>query len=373
MLYVDIPTLPEFRALIEKRADACVSIFLGTTPQTQHVNASRIEFGNLSKAALQQLIAIGFDKRRLALLEGELSGLQADDEFWRLQANSLVVLATPDHVKTFRVATSISNGFEVSDRFHLKPLLRAMAFPQHAYVLALSENSARLVEIFADHPPIEVSVPGLAGGAADAVGRSSVNNLTQGTRIADAQGQTILLRQYARRVDASLRAVLAGRDIPLILAATEPLGPIFRACSSYPALAEETIAGSPDHVENHELAQKARVILDTIYLGEVSAAKALYQARLGQRRATNEIGGVAQAATTGSVEMILFDIDATSPGTIDDATGQVMPATAPAAVSYDVLDEIIGRAVLSGARFLGVRKADMPDGKAVAAVLRYPI
>jgi hypothetical protein len=163
MLYVDIPTLPEIRALIAIRADACVSIYVSTTPQTQHVKASRIAFGNLTKSALQQLDAAGFDKRRRALLQAELAALGEDDAFWRLQAHSLAVLATPDSVRTFRLATAITDTAEVSDRFHLKPLLRAIAFPQHAFVLALSENAARLVEVFADLPPSPVRVADLPG------------------------------------------------------------------------------------------------------------------------------------------------------------------------------------------------------------------
>lgn len=44
MLYVDVPTLQELKALIAARADACVSIYLSTTPQTQHISASRIAY-----------------------------------------------------------------------------------------------------------------------------------------------------------------------------------------------------------------------------------------------------------------------------------------------------------------------------------------
>ena len=66
MLYVDIPTLPEIQALITARADASVSIYVSTTPHTQDVKASRIAFGNLTKEALGQLDAVGFDKRRAA-------------------------------------------------------------------------------------------------------------------------------------------------------------------------------------------------------------------------------------------------------------------------------------------------------------------
>jgi len=373
MLHVDIPTLPEIRALIAMRADACVSIHVSTTPQTQHVNASRIAFGNLAKTALHQLDSAGFDKRRRAALADELAALGEDDEFWRLQAHSLAVLATPDSVRTFRLATAITDIVEVSDRFHLKPLLRAIAFPQHAFVLALSENAARLVEVFADLPPVHVRVHDLPKSASDAVGRASVNNLGQNTRIANAEGQKVLLRQYARRVDATLRAVVSGRETPLILAATDPLGPIFRSVNTYPALVGAGISASPDRLSDGELADAARHVLDQSYKGEVDAAKGLFQTRLGQFRATTDISVASRAATMGAVEMLLVDIDHVIPGTLDESNGAVTLASTASAASYDVIDAIAGRAILTGAKFLGVRRADIPGEAPLAAILRYPI
>jgi hypothetical protein len=43
------------------------------------------------------------------------------------------------------------------------------------------------------------------------------------------------------------------------------------------------------------------------------------------------------------------------------------------AANYDVLDEIAGRALLSGAKVYAVRRADMPGGAALAAILRYAV
>jgi hypothetical protein len=373
VLHVDIPTLPEIRALIAARADACVSIFVPTTPQTNHVTGSRIAFGNLTRAALHQLEATGLDKRRVALLEGELDALGEDASFWRLQAHSLAVLATPDSVRTFRLATAVTETVEVSDRFHLKPLLRAIAFPQNAFVLALSENAVRLVEVFADLPPTPVRVADLPKSAADAVSRASINNLTQNTRIANAEGQKALLRQYARQVDAALRGVLAGRETPLILAATEPLGPIFRAANNYPALLAEGVSVSPDRMSDSALAEAARSVLDGHYAAEIDRAKALFETRMGQRRATTDIRYAARAATFGAIELLLVDIDEVLPGTLDDTDGSVSVGKEAGASSYDVIDEVAGRAILSGAKVLAVRRADIPDGAPLAAVLRYPV
>ena len=158
MLYVDIPTLPEFKALAIVRGDACVSIYLPTTPLPQDSVVSRTQLKPFGKAALDQLDEAGCDKRRQASIGDHLAQIEEDDEFWRFQAHSLAVLLTPETMRTFRLPNRLTAMVEVSDRLHLKPLIRAITFPHEAFVLALSENTVRLVEVFADLPPQQVTV-----------------------------------------------------------------------------------------------------------------------------------------------------------------------------------------------------------------------
>ncbi|MFN3500056.1 MAG: hypothetical protein ACK40A_16795, partial [Pannonibacter indicus] len=75
MLYVDIPTQKDLTTLRSKRDEACVSIYLETTPLTQDIEKSRITFGNLGKDALAQLADAGLDKRRFASLSEALDDL----------------------------------------------------------------------------------------------------------------------------------------------------------------------------------------------------------------------------------------------------------------------------------------------------------
>jgi hypothetical protein len=375
VLYVDIPTLAEFRMLAETRADVCISLYVPTSPLTQEAAVSRTELGNLAGQALAQLTEARLGRGRADMLRELLAELDADEEFWRYQARSLAVLVTPDNMHTFRLPNRLTPVSEVADRFYLTPLLRAITFPHEAFVLALSENAVRLVEVTVDLPAQQVRIADLPSSAADAVRRSTVNERSPRGRLQGSEGQKVLLTQYARQVDAALRPVLAGRETPVILAAVEPLASLFRTVTSTPTLAPELIAGNPDRLTDAELASAARPIMDRLYATELQALRERFEQRRAQGRATRDLAQAARAATFGAVETLLVDIDTFVAGTVDEEDGRITLGEGEPHQTYGVVDEIARRALLTGARVLGVRADDLPDEAGAgpfAATLRYP-
>ena len=75
----------------------------------------------------------------------------------------------------------------------------------------------------------------------------------------------------------------------------------------------------------------------------------------------------------GAVDTLLVDIDDVIPGTVDDADGDrhVRRRTGRGQLRHRRRDRG-PRLLLSGARVLGVRRADIPGGASLAAILRYP-
>lgn len=372
-LYIDVPTPDELARLLGTRRDGCVSIYVPTSPLTQEADAGRIGFKNLAAAASEQLTEGGADKAQANATAEALEDLADDELFWARQAHSLAVFATEEGARAFRLPNRLTATVEVSDRFHVKPLLRAVTFPQAAFVLALSQNGARLLEVAPDVAPEEVAVPGMPAHAEAAVGKASVGHRSAYRRIQGDEGKKVRLRQYARRVEEALRPVLSGRRRPLILAATEPLGSIFRGVCTFPHLAEEVIGGNPDEVPDAELASRSREVLDGIYAAELAEVRGLYEQRVPQGRASDEITTIARAATAGAVDTVFVDIDETVPGRLDPETGAVTLDEADDASSYGVLDEIARRVLLNGGRVLAVRRDDIPGGSQAAAILRYPV
>ncbi len=373
MLYVDIPSRSDIERLSAVRSPACLSICLPTTPITQDAQADRIALKNLLRTGLEQLAAVQADKHAIAAIEESLDDLIDDDEFWRFQANSLVVYATADETLTFRLPNALEPVVIAGDRFFIKPLLRAVTVPQAAFVLALSQGAVRLVQVAGDLPAAEVKVADLPRDVASSAGKASILGRSQSGRIQGAEGQKVRLRQYARQIDLALRDLLAGRETPLVLAAAQPLDAIFRSVCTYPHLVREVIAGNPDEISDADLAQASRAILDRLYQQELVGVRQLFETRLAEGRATTDVAQAARAATFGAVAVLLVDIDEVVPGRVDETDGSVVFHDMPTAASHGIVDQIAGRALLAGAKVLGVRRADIPGHGSLAAILRYAL
>jgi hypothetical protein len=391
MLHIDIPTLEEFKALAQVKGETCVSLYLHTSPLRENVRANRIAFRDIAREALSQLKEAGADKNKIAVFAEQfdhLAGLDHDDKdgdkirkrqrakpdeieaFWHTQANGLAVLATASTMRTFRLPDAPKPLAEVADRLHLTPLIRAMTSPHDAFVLALAEESVRLIHVFANFPPERLQVPDLPRNADEATRRPSVHVRAPRGRLQNLEGEKVLLHQYARKVEQAVSDVVAGRNAPLVLAAAEPLASIFRSVNTYPRLVDEMIDGNPDQVSDGELEDAAIPILDRLYSRELKAAIALYD-ELKPRRATTDISYAAHAATAGAIDQLLVDLDAVVPGLVSDVDGSVTYSASDDAETYSVVDEVARRALFTGARVMGARSEELPDRAALAAILRY--
>ena len=392
MLHIDIPTLEEFKALAHIKGETCVSLYLPTSPLGTSAKFNRTAFKDLAKEALSQLKEAGIDKDKIAVFEEQfdrLAGAEHDvqdedkirkrqrakpdpiESFWHYQANGLAVLTTSGMMRTFRLPNPPKPLAEVADRLHLTPLIRAMTSPHDIFVLALAEESVRLVRAFANFPPERLQVPHLARNAEEATRRPSFHVRAPRRRLQNLEGEKVLLRQYVRKVEHAMQSVLAGRNAPLALAAEEPLASMYRSLNTYPRLADEIIEGNPEERTDAELEDAAIPILDRLYSRELKAVIARYD-ELKPRHATTDVSYAAHAATAGAIDQLLVDLDAVVPGLVSDIDGSVTYSASDDAETYSVVDEVARRALYTGARVMGARKEELPDHAPLTAILRYP-
>lgn len=371
--HIDIPSQNDLKQLMAVSAPACASIYLPTSTLPTEAEANRIEFKTLVSTAMERLASSGVDKHLINSIHEGLAELDEDEGFWLHQARSLAVFATPDSIRTFRLPNNLTELVDVSDRLIVKPLLRAVTFPQSAFVLALSVNSARLLEISPEGEPAEINVPEMPKDALSAVGLDSLKDNDPTSRTQGAEGRKLRLRQYAHQVDRALRRAIGASDLPLILAATQPLESIFRATTHHPRLAPVNIEGNPDERSDAELAEAARGVLDVVYAQKIEKLKETYEARASHDRATTDLTRIARAATFGAVDVLLVDIDVSIDGAVDPESGQLRVDDSDTVRNYGVVDEIAKRVLESGGRVLAVRKEQVPEGADAAAILRFAV
>ena len=310
MQYFDIPSISSLRSLARLRGPACISITLRTTPLTQEVQTARTAFGNLASDALAQIggdTLSNADKNRL---EANLADISDDDDFWQFQSESLIVFATPDKLRTFRLPNHLTDDVQVSDRFHLSPLLRALAFPHSAIVLVLARGAVRVLEIAGNRPAGEVKIPAMPSSASAVAGKASISGRSPKRRLQGSEGQKVHLLAYSRRVDEAMRPYLAGRDEPVIVVANEPLKSIFLSVCSFDNIIDGQPLGIAEESADHEIAAASRELLDKVYASEIQDLLTSYAAHAARRRATSKVNDIARSSTFGGVDTLLVNMDA---------------------------------------------------------------
>lgn len=373
MLHADIPTTDDIQRLATVRDAHSVTIYVPTSTILAENDAARLELKNLTANAVEQLRAGGASTSIVSEIEEALLDLIDDGGFWSYTSHSLAVFATPTSLQTFRVPNNLVAAVEVSDRFYIKPLVRATTFSHSAFVLALAQNAVRLVEVSGDAPAVTLPVEAMPTSAADLVNKASISDRSPSGRLQGGEGQKVRMRQFARAIDAAIRPVLTGQQVPLILAGAEPLLSIFRSVTSMPLLADGVISGNPEELTDAQLADLARPILDDVHAREVGAARDRFEARASQGRTALDLGDIARAATNGAVDTLFVDIDQTISGSIDETTGVVTIDEGDDSTNYGIVDEIVRRVLVSRGRVLAVRAADVPGNGAAAAHLRYSV
>ncbi|MDX2375894.1 hypothetical protein M4I32_03665 [Microbacterium sp. LRZ72] len=371
MLPADLPDTAGLLDLTDARSEASVTIVATSSPVPAEHGRVRIGLRNLIDDAERQLAegdVPGASQR--AVIDPLRELLDENDPFWTHQSASLIIFASPERIETFRLANAVEDHASVGDRFDTGPLLRAITFPHRAFVLQLSKGEVRLSELGPDHRLIERPLA-LPDDHHTILERAENHGQADMPRPQGTTGDRLERERYCRVVQDELVKVVP-KSIPVILAATTDLDPAYRAVNTHPLLLEKGIDAHPDSLTERDIDGAARGILDEHYAAELSDWRERFGSLRSEGLATSRIAEVAVAASAAGIDELLFNMDDTAEGTIDDY-GRIEHADEPGPDTYVLVDEIAARVLRSGGRARAVRNKDLLDGSPVAATLRFPV
>ena len=373
MPYIDVPTHDEILRLASIREPACVSIYVHAAAGPDASDTARIEVNTRLRSATGLLEAAGTDADIIESIRAAVESLLVERDFWRRDTRTLAIFVNGTSLVSFHLANRLLGLTEVSDRFAITPVLRATTFSHSAFVLALSQNAVRLIEVSPASPASEIVVPDLPHDLETTVALDLTNDRQTLAHLRTSEDPKVRMRQFSQAVDRALRPIVADSNRPLILAAAEPLASIYRSVSSYARLGGETIPGNPEQKSALELAASATPILDAAHSADLATQIARFHESTSRGLADDTLAGVSLAATSRAIDTLFVDIDHRLPGRIDELTGIITRNAVENDTLYDVIDEIVRRALSSDSRILAVRGSEVPGSGPVAAILRFPV
>ena len=326
-MHIDMPTRDDVTRIASLRDPLCVTIYVPTSPLPTESEHNLLQARALFDAAME-VVRDTADKDDADAVQVQFDDLLEDAYFWTNLGRSLAIFLTPTSALELRLPNELEAQFAVGDRFAITSLLRAVTFPQAAFVLALSQNGARLVEVSADGPAQELPVADMPDDAASVSRLTSIAGPTQGGRLQGDEGRKVRIAQYAH-------------------------------------VAEDAITGNPDALTEEQLADSAREILDAIYAKDLKELHETFFELQANGLASSDLSDLARAAAFGAIDILAIDMNAEVAGSVTDGGALELDT------EHDALEDIARLALLSGAQVLALREDDMPGELQATGILRY--
>jgi Bacterial archaeo-eukaryotic release factor family 7 len=376
----------ELKALMQKQADSCVSIYLPTHRAMPETQQDPIRFKNLLAEAEKRLLAAGLRSPDAKQLLEPAQKLLDDPIFWRYQSDGLAVFLAPDFFRFYTLPINLEELVVTTNRFHLKPLLEMFACAGSFYILALSQNALRLFqatqhsinELFPlgipdslddalnDHDP-QRQLQFHTGGSTDSANQGAVFHGHGGGT--DESKDRIL--RYCRGIDTGLHPLLKEERAPLVLASVDYLLPLYKEANTYSHLMNEVISGNPESLSAEQLHEQAWKIVQPHFQKAQVEALAKYHQLAGTGQTSTIISEVIQAATGGRVASLFVAVGVQQWAAVGAGNGNIESHDAARPGDADLLDLAATQTLMNGGEVFVVQPEMVPGEAPLAAVFRY--
>jgi hypothetical protein len=352
-----------------------------------------ILFKNAVQEAERQLEAVEIRPNERDRFLAPLRELQDDYPFWLQQESGLVVFRTADTLQMYRKSIRFPELTVVSERFHLKPLLRLFSARERFFLLALSMGDVRLYEgsrmglhpISLGDTPTDIETALRYDQPEESLQLHSRTPTTQsqpgpgGRRPAMFHGQGVAgddrerkkdILRFFQLIDRGVREAIQEEYVPLLIAGIDYELPIYREANTYPALLEEEIQRSVEALDPSTLHALAWETLQEPFDRDRKQRVERLQAAKEELASTDTLA-IVTAARAGRVDTVFVPVGVQRWGRLDPSSFEAEIHEQREAGDVDLLDT----AAIWTARNGGVVYVEDPQDTDLsalpAAVFRY--
>lgn len=381
----------ELTALLKNPQEPSVSIYSPMVEAGPDTRQNPVRIKNLLRQAEGKLVDLGMKPAEAREFLRPAADLLEDTPFWQQQNAGLALFRNPDLFRYYRLPLEFEDLTVVAGSFHVKPLLPLLTGDGRFYILAISENGARLyaaTRYTLGEVPVEDMPKNLAevlrfdqidrtlqfhshaGAGTAVIGRGLYHGHGEPKDLAKEH-----LERYFREIDRALQDVLRNEKAPLVLAGVRYFLPIYRTVNSYPHLLDEIVEGNPDapRKEPNDLHRSAWKLVEPIFKTRQDESAELCRQAVAQGRGSNKLSEVVSAAHHARVDRLFVANGVQAWGSFSPALDSVRlnPSRTPEPGEEDLLNTAAFEAYLKGATVFAVNPSEMPVPGHVAAVYRF--
>lgn len=364
--------------MAEVKGRRCVSIYMPISQVDSRKNNVRLK--NLISDAKNRLLDLGTSPLKAASLLAPSDMIIDNTEFWQNRNEGFVAFFTDNSFVWYSLPYDFKELLVVTDRFHLKPLLRIALQNRSFHILTLSQNTIRFFEA-SEMGINELHPKGMPRNLGYVFSSKSEKQLQmhaggKGSSIVHGQGsikdvRKAQLSELARRTDKVVANYLKKNESPLVLAGVEYLHPIYRAVNSYSHLLENGIIGNVDRLAPKTLLKKALPLVRPEFRVKRQNAVGNYEENLGTGLATDNFSEIFKASIHGRIDTLFVPVGKHKWGTFDEKTTEFKVHARAKAGDKDLLCVASTNTLSKGGKVFAVLPEQMPNSSTAAAILRY--
>lgn len=359
--------LHDVRLLQQVRGYPNLTIILPTHRTAPDNRQDPVRLKNLISEATNRLLS-EFGKREVEALLKRLEDLAGGIDFNRT-LDGLALFVNQDFARAFHLPFTVKERVIIDETFATRDLVYALNHSMRYWVLVLSEKPTRLYEGTNDSLE-EVQEKGFPmvhegpGGEAPLPGGFGV----QRSAYRDEYFQ-----KFLRKIDASLKDMLAQDDLPVVLVGVDRHLAFFNDLTAHKNSIIGSVTGNHDKTSPHELGKLVAPVLETYLNDKRKDALAQLDKAIGEKKSASTVGEVWVLAHEGRGDLLLVEDDFHHPARLDQNGKNIIPAedsTAPDVID-DAVDEIIEEVLNKKGKVVFVPNGKLDDHGRIAMVLRY--
>lgn len=380
--------LDDLRDLVNADDSPCISIYLPTFRAGREVRQNAIRWKNLVDEVRQCLSDYRQHDQSMSERLKELDALTENDDFWQHQSDGLAAFASANACKRFRLPLEFDEFASVGNRYHVSPLLPLFEADGQFYILAVSQNSVRLLsgtkyqvgELSPEILPTDLqsalnideymSTLQHHSGSGVSADQNSIFH-GHGGSDPDVKKQDEIL-QFFHRIDDALQKFFDDKQKPLVFAGVDYLFPIFQKACSHAGLVDQSVTGSPDDLSPEELHEQAWSVVEPVFSADRQAALERYSQSAHTDRATEDVDTIVSAAQQGQVETLLVAAEAEPVWGVVSESGEIRRVQREDNAAEDLLNYAVIQTLLNSGAIYTVERDQLNGHAPAVATLRYP-